>query len=272
MGGNIMVKKKKEPELTEEEKIEQKLRGELEDLNKIMFLIPDPTMFYIIGEEVRYGNLKNIYIEEILENGKIYKIDFTSIDGNYGHPIYHYHCKRYIKWLDIRKINQNKESLIKNEDLRLSYSQRTLEDILGKAYYFGIDFEPEYQRDYVWELEDKVALIDSIYNFVDIGKFVFIHNGYSVKYLYQILDGKQRIRAILDFYENRFQYQGKYFSDLSRRDQNHLREYPVSEAEVRDITQEQILRYFLKLNVSGKVMAKEQIEKVRKLLEDIQTS
>jgi uncharacterized protein with ParB-like and HNH nuclease domain len=74
----------------------------------------------------------------------------------------------------------------------------------------------------VWELEDKVALIDSIFNNVDIGKFAFIHLNYGEKYTYEILDGKQRMRAILDYYENRFQYKGKYFNELSCREQNHL--------------------------------------------------
>jgi hypothetical protein len=58
----------------------------------------------------------------------------------------------------------------------------------------------------------------------------------------------------------------KYFSDLSNRDQDHFEEYPISVAEMRNITQEQVLRYFIKLNTCGKVMSQKQIDKVRKLL------
>jgi len=265
-----VIAKKKELKISEEERIEQNLKNELKNLIDKLFIIPDPTYFYSIGEEVKIGNLENVIVEEVLEDGKIYKIDFSSTNNNYGNPITTHHHKMYIKWLDIRKINNNKQSLVKNNDLKLSYSQGTMSSILSKAYYFGIDFNPEYQRDYVWELEDKISLIDSIYNFIDIGKFAFIYNEYySSDFGYQILDGKQRIRAILDYYEDRFKYQEKYFSELSRHDQNHLMEYPISYAEIRDITQEQILRYFLKLNISGKVMGKEQIDKVRKLLEEI---
>lgn len=36
-----------------------------------------------------------------------------------------------------------------------------------------------YQRQLVWELEDKQNLIDAIYNYTDIGKFVVIRNGYE---------------------------------------------------------------------------------------------
>ena len=69
------------------------------------------------------------------------------------------------------------KAIDKNDDLSLSFSQQTIEGaIIHRANYFGIDFSPEYQRDYVWDLEDKVDLIDSIFNNIEIGKFVFIHN------------------------------------------------------------------------------------------------
>jgi uncharacterized protein with ParB-like and HNH nuclease domain len=141
-------------------------------------------------------------------------------------------------------------------------------DIFSKVYFFGVNFEPDYQRDYVWELEDKIALIDSIFNNVDIGKFAFIKKGYSEDYLYEVLDGKQRMRAILDFYEDRFQYKGFYYSDLSYEDQCHINYYNINVAEASEMTKEQTLRYFLMLNTGGKQMAKEQLEKVRHMLED----
>jgi uncharacterized protein with ParB-like and HNH nuclease domain len=151
----------------------------------------------------------------------------------------------------------------------MNFMQMTISSFFSKCYYFGVNFDPEYQREYVWSQEDKIALIDSIFNNVEIGKFAFIRKGYSEKYHYEVLDGKQRLRAILDFYEDRFQYEGKYFSDLSQRDQDHFEDYHVSVAEIENLTREQILRYFVKLNKHGKVMPKEQIEKVEKMLEEI---
>lgn len=273
-----MVRRK----LTEEEKrikeqeetqkrLEENHKRELQDLIKKLYLIPEPTYKYEIGDKVTIGNLENVYVCGIHENGKIYEINYSSTNTNYGNPITTHNHKMYVKWIDIRKHVEDKLSLIKNNDLRLNYSQMTMHSIFSKAYYFGINFEPEYQRDYVWDLQDKNNLIDSIFNNVDIGKFAFIHYD-SSKWLetgfgYEILDGKQRIRAILDYYEDRFKYCGKYFSDLNARDQDHFEGYPISVAEMRNITQEQILRYFIKLNTCGKVMSQEQIDKVKKMLE-----
>lgn len=269
-----MARKKKE--LTPEElKMQkelldkQRLNRELSDLQDRLYLIPEPTRIYNVGDEITLGNLEDVIIADVLEGGKIYLIDYTSIDNNYGNRVRYEHCKMYKNWMDLRTESIKKETVfIKNEDLRLNYSQRWMSDIFSKAYHFGINFEPEYQRDYVWELEDKVALIDSIFNCVDIGKFVFIRNEYGDKYLYEILDGKQRIRAILDFYEDRFKYQGCYFSDLSWQEQNHVMNYNINTAEISHITKEQTLRYFLMLNVGGKAMAKEQLDKVREMLEE----
>lgn len=256
------IVEQKSPEQIQQENLERDLNRTRENLN----LIPEPTYKFNTGDKVIIGNLEDCIIEEILDGGKIYKIDYTSIDNNYGNPIIKEHQKTYFQWYKLRKLNNNKNSFIKNEDLRLNYSQRHLADLFSKAYYFGVDFEPEYQRDFVWELEDKIALIDSIFNNIDIGKLVFIKHDYSDDLLYEILDGKQRIRAILDFYEDRFQYQGYYFSDLSGRDQDHFEHYSINVAEIDKMTREQILRYFIMLNTGGKPMAKEQLNKVKKML------
>jgi hypothetical protein len=263
-------KKIKEREL-EQKRIEENHKNNLQELINKSHLIPESTYQYALGDKVTIGNLENVYVCGIHENGKIYEINYSSTDNNYGNPITTHNHKVYVKWVDIRKCVEDKSSLIKNIDLRLSYMQMSTQSIFSKAYYFGINFEPEYQREYVWELQDKINLIDSIFNNIDIGKFVFIHydteKWRKTGFGYEILDGKQRIRAILDYYEDRFKYNGKYFSDLSYRDQYHFEDYPISVAEMRNITHEQALRYFIKLNTCGKIMSEEQIDKVRKLLE-----
>ena len=62
-----------------------------------------------------------------------------------------------------------------------------------------------YQRELCWSLEDKQNLIDAIYNYTDIGKFVVVRNSYEhLKNLikrgytqgiafHELVDGKQRL-------------------------------------------------------------------------------
>lgn len=232
---------------------------------------PEPTYYFEVGDEVIIGNLEDVVVIEQLENGKLYEIDYSSTDNNYGNPIKTEHKRMFVTWFDIRPYHECKhKSLIKNEDLKMRFMQMTIGSLLNKTYNFGVDFNPDYQRDYVWNLDDKIALIDSIFNNIDIGKFAFIHLGYSGKYGYEILDGKQRMKTLLDFFENRFSYDGKFFNDLSIREQNYFESYPVSIAETEDADRKQILKYFLTLNKHGKIMDKQQLDKVEKMLNNIE--
>nr|WP_295977046.1 DUF262 domain-containing protein [uncultured Agrobacterium sp.] len=73
-----------------------------------------------------------------------------------------------------------------------------------------IDFDPPYQRrGRLWSTEDKAYLIDSIINGFDVPKLYLadFQIGQSAlnnsKLPYAIIDGKQRLEAIFDFFENK---------------------------------------------------------------------
>lgn len=74
-----------------------------------------------------------------------------------------------------------------------------------------IDFDPPYQRKgRLWASKDKAYLIDTIINGFDVPKlyladFQFGQSSLnSSKLPYAIIDGKQRLEAIFDFFENKF--------------------------------------------------------------------
>jgi Protein of unknown function DUF262 len=263
--------RKKKVEISQEELKQIALERELREIEERLYLIPEPKFVLEIGTPVRIGNLINPVVTGVFFDGKAYEITFSVHHTNYGRPYETHGEKRIVKWLDVRKdVPVDTAVIVQKDDLSLSYSQRAMSDILSKAYYFGLDLDPDYQRDHVWSIEDKVSLIDSIFNHIDIGKFVYVYLEWAEndgKYAYEVLDGKQRIRAILDFYEDKFPYKGKYFSELSNRDHDHFDGYQISYAEIRNATREQKLRYFLKLNTGGHIMSKEHLEKVREMLE-----
>lgn len=258
------------------ETIEDVLKREYKDKMSRIDFIPEPTYKFEIGEEVAIGNLADVHISESFENGKIYLVDYATKKKKVSYEtgkmveeivLEHGH-KKYFYWIDLRPVNKSDETLVNNGDLRLHFLQQQVSSLLNKVYHFGVDMNPEYQRDFCWELEDKVALIDSIFNNIDIGKFVFVHNDYCDEYLYEILDGKQRLRAILDFYENRFAYKGKYFNDLSKIDQNWFENYGISVAEVLPTDKKEILNYFVMLNTTGKPVDTKHIDKVKEMIKE----
>lgn len=71
------------------------------------------------------------------------------------------------------------------------------------------------------DIENKISLeqISTPTKFFSV--FVFVQRDYGYKgKLYEIIDGKQRLTALLEFNEDRFQYNGYYFSELSNADKN----------------------------------------------------
>lgn len=231
-----------------------------------------PTMTYKIGERVQRGSVKSSTVTEILDDGHILKLHEIFTENNYGKP-YDRERDDYVMWYQVTKYHTAEENdalptfTHRGSLRRLNYSQRSLMGFFSMVYRFGVDMDPIYQRGNVWSLEDKQALIHSIFNEVDIGKFVFIHLDYKGGDLplYEILDGKQRLNAIIDFFENRYTYQGKYYHELSYRDQAHLEDYPISWAEIQNITLKQKLEYFIRLNVSGKPQDPEHMKRVEDL-------
>lgn len=250
-----------------------KLVRDLEDLRIQMARFPDrkPTLTFKVGEVIEYGAINKTTILEILDEGRILRVHVYHVNGKDSRDAGKISAdeERYLPWYDVNNVKHQGEIFYYSDMSRFQYMQRDISSLVHCAYYFGINMTPDYQRDLVWTLEDKVKLIDSIFNYVDIGKFSFIQLDFVDRSgpLYEILDGKQRINALLDFYEGRFKYRGKTYHEMHCRDQAHFDHYSVSWAETTEqLTPEQKYRYFLRLNTGGQPQDPAHIEYVRSLL------
>lgn len=270
-----MARKKVEKKpLTTEERLAQEKQHCYSELEREIKFVPDPTYRFNIGDSVLFGAMNSAVVEESLADGKAYLLLCNATQHNYGKP-YTYDTYRLARWMEVRSIDAIEDThFTENDDIRLNFSNWTLESLIHTAYFFGIKMNPDYQRDFVWDAADKEYLLDSVFKGIDIGKFVLVHrsdadwkrDGYS----YEILDGKQRLNTLMEFYEDRITYQGKTYSQLSGTDKYTFKNLNISVGEIRNATQKDILLAFLKFNRGGRVMDKTQIEKVEKMLEDCQ--
>ncbi|MEC6832994.1 DUF262 domain-containing protein [Photobacterium toruni] len=121
---------------------------------------------------------------------------------------------------------------------------------------------PSWQRDLCWDLEDNMALIESIFMGFLIGGYMQNHwkmnNNLYVKYSDIILDGQQRINAIDGFYNNRFSLDGTYFKDLSDRDRYRFLQHPFPRSLVSSFDEKVLRETYNRLNFTGKRHTKEQ--------------
>lgn len=245
--------------------------------------INEPTVFWKVGERVQRGAIAESIVTEILDGGKILKLHEVMI-GSVGSKNAGERTERddYVAWHDVHKFwtkadYDDMPTFTEDEDLRISYSQRSLDGVFTTYYHFGLDMEPDYQRGNVWTPDDKVKLIDSIFRNIDIGKFVFIHLPFvDIKTpTYEMLDGKQRTTALIEFLERKFTFHGLTYDQLHWKDRNHFDNYPISWGEIHSdradekITAEQKYRYFLRLNTGGKLQDPEHIKRVTVLWEAV---
>ena len=232
-------------------KYSKRLEKEIQELREAYYQ-PEVNRHFEVGQEVRVGGNYKCVVSDILDEGKILIIENPDSE------------LIVMPWYSVYPLLVEEESLIQNIDLRIHYLNTGIESSLNKIYYQGINFDVPYQRDYCWTLEDKISLIDSIFNQVEIGKVVFAER--DIMKPLEVIDGKQRLSAIRDFYEDKFTYKGKKYSELSRKDQRYFEQYHLPMAILNTDDDEYILRQFIRLNTSGKVTTVEDIEKAKSLL------
>lgn len=140
-----------------------------------------------------------------------------------------------------------------------------------------------YQRDFVWELEDKQALITSICNEMDCGKIVVRKRDWSevakqtdpeLCFFNDIVDGKQRLSTIIDFIEDKFvDANGYLFSEWSTIGQRRfLGSQSIGYAQFDGFVEDSdIIKQFLMVNHTGKPQSIEHIKYVESILNKFQS-
>lgn len=135
-----------------------------------------------------------------------------------------------------------------------------------------------YQRGHVWTLENKQALIESIYNGVDCGKIIVRERdwneidmleakGLAIAF-FDVVDGKQRLTALNEFVTDVFpDARGNYFSDLSDHAQNKFGQSQlISYTQMKPNTKDaDVIKTFLRMNFSGVPQSKEHLEHLRSI-------
>lgn len=233
--------------------------------------IPEPTRIFNIGESVSVGSLEDAIVKDIYCDGKYYLIEYTERPNRFDKSVTT-RVTRDFKWMDVCVADSKAPRFTseRRENQIHSYSTH-LSGLVLNYYHFGIDMNPDYQRGYVWDLEDKRKLIDSIFKEAKIGLFVLNKKPFSpTGPQSEIIDGKQRLTAIIEFIEDRFDYKGYKWSELQKADRDRFRTHMIEMAELEEADEKTILRTFLKINRTGRAITEEHLNKVEKMLEDLE--
>lgn len=230
---------------------------------------PNDRKVFSVGEDVvvSHGGFISAEIVEVLSEG-VYNVHITyKTTKAYSTEKYITDKNMVLGWWQIWKNVEEKALNTLGKELFIQFMQQSVSSLIHKYFnHRGVDMDPPYQRGFVWTDKQKEELLDSIFNYIDIGKFVFVRLPYTEGgYSYQILDGKQKLKTLIDFYTDQFKYKGFYYSELPWEMKNVFYNKSVSVGEVSDRTYDEglIKEYFIKLNTAGIPMSKEHLNKIK---------
>lgn len=119
-----------------------------------------------------------------------------------------------------------------------------------------LELSPDFQRRYVWTEKAKSYLIDTIVRGKPIPKLILSQKLQGKKNVRVVVDGQQRLRTILGFYNGDFkisrvhneEFGGYTFDDLPEKVQNEFLQYELGVDLLFDMPYEEILDIFARIN------------------------
>lgn len=227
-----------------------------------------------IGDLIYIDPNKEAYIEELTEINNEYYIIPSDYNPNLDHPIPLY-------LISHKKRNENPDKSIFTINKEKTITDMITKDVITSQVQFLIkfiaenqlDLNPIYQRDYVWSTEQKQSFITSLVQGKTAIKPTYLYNNTPINEpMYEVLDGKQRINAVLSYMKNEFSVNDFYYRDLSIKDTNKFLHLPVEYTRIKyyhpqkghtTMPLEYKIELFLQINEYGQKMNDTDLEKAK---------
>ena len=121
-----------------------------------------------------------------------------------------------------------------------------------------LELQPDFQRNEVWSKAAQIALIDTVLRNIPIPK-IYIKSIIRKEQTYRVvIDGQQRLTAILAFVENKLklkfsqlsfaEYNGMTFSELPEEMRNQILSYNIDFNEIFNPTDEEVRDLYARVN------------------------
>lgn len=137
----------------------------------------------------------------------------------------------------------------------------------------GLQLNPDFQRGHVWGEEQQVKYIEYVLRGGKSGKILYFNNpswhrmkfdGYND---FVCVDGLQRITAIQRFLNNEIRAFGQLYSEFGGTTDVVRHDVLVNVNDLQ--TEKEVLRWYIEMNSGGTPHTEAEIERVRKLMEEL---
>jgi uncharacterized protein with ParB-like and HNH nuclease domain len=132
----------------------------------------------------------------------------------------------------------------------------------------NININPDYQRGYVWSQYQKEKYLEFIFHGGETGKDIYFNhpnnindNGNSIWYdTYELVDGKQRLNAVIEFLNNKVLVFGKYKYQYKDFNIELKRIRYGFKFHINDLaTKKEVVEWYLAMNNGGSIHTKEDL-------------
>lgn len=154
-------------------------------------------------------------------------------------------------------------------DLGWSYLEGWLED---QETIMKVDFDPSYQRGYVWTFEQKVAYLEYILKGGPSGRDIFWNcPGWICgnEGPLEIVDGKQRINAVLEFLSGKLPVFGHRYSEYSDHPHILVARFSWYVNNLEDPLE--VVKWYLDMNTGGSIHTEKDLEPAYKRLAELES-
>lgn len=149
-----------------------------------------------------------------------------------------------------------------------------VENMLNEFSVGTYDFNPIYQRDLVWSTEKKQEFVKKLLiGDVDLCPTFITAPFKKSKREYEVLDGKQRMMAVIQYVQNQFPVEGFYYKDLTLGDVSRLMnatfkykiiKYYDKKKGFSEMSLKQKVELFLQINEYGQKVSDEHLAKIKR--------
>jgi hypothetical protein len=235
----------------------------MSNTNRNPEVIETPLRSFPAGASVEVGSLEKVVVVRSFHEGKVYEVEFDEISRG---ETTGKRLRRSFPWHSLYAVG-NKSELHCPPRIRLRELNSSVDGALSYLIDRDLPFnmDPPYQRELVWDDEDRCRLLDSVFSERPIGRIVIRLLGYAKDQGFEIIDGKQRLSTLRDFFIGRREHRGLFFHQLGRNDRIAFERAGVVIAIAENITDADAVRLFLDVNDTGRGVSPEHLRKVRQM-------
>lgn len=233
---------------------------------------------FTIGDFIYIDPNKEAYINEFIEINNEYYIIPNDYNEGMDNPIPLY-------LISHKKRNESSDNSIFKINKEKTIADMITKEVITSQVQFLIkfiaenqlDLNPIYQRDYIWTTKQKQSFITALIHGKTTIKPTYLYNNVPINEpIYEVLDGKQRINAVLSYMKNEFSVNGFYYRDLSIKDTNKFLHLPVEYTRIKyyhpekghmTMPLEYKIELFLQINEYGQRMSDKDLEKAKQYMQ-----